>query len=97
MDEQDDFMGALMGQFMNKTSREKKRDEGEGDYQDFLWQYLHALNHGATDDEMMGMAGQVEPERRDAMSKFAGGTKLETSPFVQEGRAAVNNLFKRSK
>lgn len=95
MDEE--LLQAIMDNFSGKTSRRKAEDEGEGDYRDFLANYMHAVNQGATDEDIQRLLGSVSPDRAEAMLNYGGGPNIERDPYIQSSRGSLNQLLRKRK
>lgn len=67
---------------------------GQGDYQDFLNQYMNAVNQRATPSQLSLMAATVPRERREAMLDY-GGLNLyrDKNPVIRGAREQVYGLL----
>ena len=84
-----------MNMLIDAFTKKGKKDMGEGDYKDFIWQYMNALNHGAQDEDLQYMSDEIPQERQDEMLKFGGGPNLERNPHIRAARSNVNRMLKR--
>lgn len=71
-------------------------DKGEGDYRDFLTQYMNSINqYGADEGDASMMLNELSPDRRQAMTEYGGGPAVEMDPFIQQARNSLNDLLRR--
>lgn len=91
----DDFVQ----KFLEAFARKGEGDMGDGDYKDFLINYMNAKNHGAQQEQLEDMANLIPGNRRDAMAndQAVGDLNLEKNPFINAARAGANGLLRRDK
>lgn len=76
-------------------SNHNMHNGGEGDYHDFLTNYMHAINQGGQEDVMRSIIDQINPERRQDMIDYGGGPNMERNQTIKESRGGLNNLLRR--
>lgn len=81
-------------QFMSNMIARGNQDQGEGDYRDFLANYMNARNQGASDEDLQSMLSAFSPERIQAMKDFGGGPSFEKNPNIREARGSLNSLLR---
>lgn len=82
-------------QFLMQMSQRGDSEMGEGDYKDFLANYMNAMNRGADDSQIQSMLEAFSPQRKQAMSDYAGGPALEKDPHIRDARGSLNRLLSK--
>lgn len=89
----DDILQSLLQNF----SAKQDSDLGEGDYRDFMTQYMHALNNGANQDDLSTLGANVSPKRRQAMLAYGDSPShngMASAPAANDADAAVRTLLR---
>lgn len=89
----EDDLRAMIEGFAAKHNDNK----GEGNYKDFLANYMHAMNQKATEDQLMQFGASVPTEQRRGMSEYMtslGGGNYDRNPHTQEAHSGVANLLR---
>lgn len=87
---QDELLASLISNFLGKGDS----DTGEGDYQDLLWQFMHAKNQGLPEEDLDWLAHAVPDNRADEMADYGGGPHFERDPHIMDARRNLNRRLR---
>lgn len=76
------------------TSSNRKDEKPEGNYQDFLWAYMNALNHGAQQEEIDELTNAI-PQDMGASMYNARDVGALDAPEFRKPKQDINNLLKQ--
>ncbi len=68
--------------------------DDEGDYNDFLNNYMHAQNQGIQDDDLLGVLQGMDPSRLKAMMDQSNAS-FSRNPQVRAPNSNLRDLMRR--
>lgn len=84
-----------------KNVGDRASDDPDGDYRDFITNFLHAQNHFQADaGDATLMLNELPPEKRKSLAEYNGGPPAQNynmEPHHREAQSLINSILREYK